>query len=104
MTHTVNISLTDYMKIAALVADNADDEPSTYEVEYTANGHTLFVEIDHDFDTRNVIGGSFEGYDFERLTEVYNETYDVVRFDCYDADGEAVTCDFTARRLLGILN
>jgi hypothetical protein len=57
MTTTVNLSLTDYMKIAALVHDGTTDEPSRYDVEYTANGITLYLDIAHDFDTRTVRGG-----------------------------------------------
>lgn len=34
MTTTINYELSDYMKIAALVNDNASDESSIYEVEY----------------------------------------------------------------------
>jgi hypothetical protein len=104
MTSTLNLSMTDYMAIAKLVADSAGDEPSTYEVEYKVDGYTLFLNVTHEFDNREVRGGSYEGYAFERLTEVENEFYDVTGFECHDADGEPVACDFTAKRLLDILN
>ncbi len=104
MTTTVNLSLTDYMKIAALVNDSTTDEPSRFEVEYTAGGYSLFLYVTHDFDTRTVRGGSYEGWDFERLTEVYNEEFDILAVECLDADSEPITCDFTTRRLLDILN
>jgi hypothetical protein len=104
MTTTVNLSLTDYMKIAALVNNGTTDEPSRFEVEYTANGITLYLDVTHDFDTHTVRGGSYEGRDFERLTEVVNEEFDIIAIECLDADGEPVTCDFTTRRLLDILN
>ncbi len=104
MTTSVNLNLTDYMKIAALVHDGTTDEPSRYDVEYTADGCSLFFDVTHDFDTRAVRGGSYEGYDFERLTEVVNEEFDVIAFECLDADGEPVTSEFTAARLLDILN
>ena len=104
MTTTVNLSLTDYMKIAALVHDGTTDEPSRYDVEYTTDGYTLYCDVTHDFDTRTVRGGSYEGYDFERLTEVANEEFDIIAFECLDADGEPVTCDFTTSKLLDILN
>jgi hypothetical protein len=92
------------MKIAALVNDGTTDEPSRFEVEYTANGITLYLDVTHDFGTKEVRGGSYEGWDFERLTKVVNEEFDIIAVECLDADGEPVTCDFTTRRLLDILN
>lgn len=104
MKATVSLNLSDYMAIARMVADCATDEPSTYEVEYNSGGYVLYLYIEHDFDTREVRGGSYENYDFERLTEVYNEGYDIISYECLDSDGEPISCDFTSKRLLDILN
>jgi hypothetical protein len=104
MTSTLNLSMTDYMAIARLVADSAGDEPSTYEVEYKADGYTLYLDIAHEFDTRTERGGSYGGYQFERLTAVINEEYDVIGYTCLDDDGERVACDFSINTLTNILN
>lgn len=104
MKTTINYELSDYMKIAALVNDNASDESSTYEVEYTTGGHTLIIEVKHEIEYRDEIGGSYENYDFERLTVVDNEEYDVVGAWCYDSEGDEINSDFNAKRILDILN
>ncbi len=91
MKASVNLSLTDYMAIARSVADGRTNEPSTYEVAHQANGHTLYIEVAYDFDAHEERGGSYE-------------CYDIVRFECLDTYGESVACDFTAKRLLDILN
>lgn len=104
MTTTVNYSLTDYLAMARLVHDSAGDEPRTYEVEYKTKGCTLHLDIRYDFDAHEERGGSYGGYQFERIGVVDSEEYDVFGYTCLDADGEPVKTDFTARRLLDILN
>jgi hypothetical protein len=104
MTTTVNYSQTDMMAIAGLVADGHTDEPSTYEVEYKVGGHALYIEVAYEFDAHEERGGSFEGYDFERIGVVDSEYYDIIKYECLDRDGEPVACDFTPKRLLDILN
>ncbi len=104
MKASVNLSLTDYMAIARSVADGRTNEPSTYEVAHQANGHTLYIEVAYDFDAHEERGGSYECYDFESLPVIDGECYDIVRFECLDTYGESVACDFTAKRLLDILN
>lgn len=104
MTTAVNISLSDYLAIARLANDSASDESREYEVEYSNGGYILFLTIDHEIEYREEIGGSCENYDFERLTVVDSEEFDVISADCYDSDGNEVFCDFQAKRLLDIVN
>lgn len=104
MRTTINYELTDYMAIARLVNDSAPDESREYEVEYTVGGYTLILTIDRDIEYREEIGGSYEGYDFERLSVVDSEAFGVVDATCYDKDGDEVACDFRAKQLEDILN
>lgn len=104
MTITINYDLSDYMKIAALVNDNASDESSIYEVEYTAGGCTLLIEVEHEIEYREEIGGSCEGYDFVMLAVVDGEEFDVLSADCYDSVGNEVNSDFIANKLYQLLN
>lgn len=104
MKTTINYELTDYMAIAKLVNDSATDESSKYEVEYSVDGYALILTISHEIEYRNEIGGSYEGYDFERLRVVDSEQFDVEAAGCYNTDGEEVNTDFNAKQLLNILN
>lgn len=100
----ITYELKDYLKIAALVNENASDESSIYEVEYTTGGYTLIIEVKHKIEYRDEIGGSYEDYDFERLMVVDNEEFDVLSACCCDNEGSKAACDFYAKRLLNILN
>ena len=100
----ITYELKDYLKIAALVNENASDESSIYEVEYTTGGYTLIIEVKYEIEYREEIGGSYEDYDFERLMVVDNEEFDVVGAWCYDNDGDKVTCDFDIYKMSNILN
>lgn len=100
----ITYELKDYLKIAALVNENASDESSIYEVEYTTGGYTLIIEVRHKIEYRDEIGGSYEDYDFERLMVVDNEEFDVEVCGCFDNDGDKVTCDFDIYKMSNILN
>lgn len=100
----VKLEQADLESIRDLIYKGTTDRPSSFEVEYAANGYTLYLNVEHEFDTRTVRGGSYEGYDFERLTEVYNERFDILNLECLDSDGESITCDPFRNDLLNILN
>jgi hypothetical protein len=104
MNATVNLSLSDYMNIARLVDDSIFDERGGTEVEYTVNGYTLLIEVEREIEYRDVIGGSYEGYDFERLTVIDRETFDVLGTAVIDPDGCNIDCYVDPRPLLDILN
>ena len=104
MTMTIKYDTTDYMAIARLVNDATTDEGGAYEVEYAANGYALILSIAHAIEYREEIGGSYVGYDFERLAVVDSEGFDVEDAGCYDADGNEIDTDFDANTLLTILN
>lgn len=104
MTPTITYELSDYMKIAALVSNNASDEASTYEVEYTAGDHTLILTVSYEVEYRTEVGGSYDDYDFERLGVVDNEEFDVLSADCYDSEGNEINNDFDTNKLYQLLN
>jgi hypothetical protein len=104
MTITVNYELTDYLKIAALVHDKAPDTSANYEVEYEANGYTLILDIEHEIEYREDRGGSYEGRDWERISVVDRDEYDVIGFNCFDSTGNEMRCDFHRKQLNDILN
>jgi hypothetical protein len=103
-TTIINYSLSDYMAIASLVRDGAPDEFREYEVEYKTGDYSLYLTIDRDAEYRNVRGGSFEGYDFERLSEIESEEFDVIGWDCLNSKGEYALCNFQPKQLTDILN
>ena len=100
----VKLEQADLDSIRDLIYKGTTDRPSRFEVEYAANGYTLYLNVEHEFDTCAVRGGSYEGYDFERLTEVYNERSDILNLECLDSDGEPVTCAPFRSDLLKTLN
>lgn len=100
MKATVNLSLTDYMAIAAMLVDNTPAHTSTYEVEYRANGYTLYIEAAYSYDYTTCRGD----YYTPAYTEITAEEYDVLAFECLDSEGEPIETDFTAAKLLEILN
>ena len=104
MKTTINYELTDYMAMARLVHDSASNENEEYSVEYKEGGYTLILDISHEIEYRDEIGGSYGGYDFERLGVIDNEGYDVDDANCYDAEGNEMNTDFSAKRLLDIIN
>lgn len=104
MKTTITYELSDYMKIAALVSNNASDDSSEYEVEYSNGGHTLILTVSHEVEYRTETGGSYEGYDFERLSRVASEFFDVEDLGCYDGEGNEINSDFDANKLYQLLN
>jgi len=104
MTTTINYDLTDYMAIARLINDSASDESGEYEVEYNVGGYALILTISHEIEYRDEIGSSYEGYEFERLSVVDSEEFDVEEAGCYDSEGNEISTDFNAKTLLNILN
>lgn len=84
------LSTTDYQAIANYIYANRPDENKAFEVEYETADYVIFLDVRYDFDTTEVIGGSYEGWDFERLTEVCNENFDVVSCDVFDTEGEPI--------------
>lgn len=101
---STQLSTTDYQSIANCILANRPDESKAFELEYETTDYVMFLEVSYDFDTKELIGGSFEGRDFENLTEVYNETFDVVSCEIYSIEGEPIETDFNENILLNLLN
>lgn len=106
MNAQATITPNDYKAIAAQIVNHCDGYDRTqYTVEVmTANGVTLFIDVDYTAEYRDEIGGSYEGYDFERISVLDSENFEVTGFDAYDKDGESTSTDFNESELLTYLN
>ena len=101
---TTHLTTTDYMSIAKLVAANCLDESKTIEIEYSIDRCVLFVTIQHDIKCVEGVGGSYEGYDFETISELVGESVEVLEVACYDDEGEAVEHNFKNEILTKLIN
>lgn len=98
------LSTTDYSNIAKMILANVPDESKTFEVEFATDTYTVFVEVDYDVEYREVIGGSYEGWDFERLSEISYERLDVVSVEAYDNEGDTINIEISTSTIEKLLN
>lgn len=103
-TMTTNINNSDYTNIASLIFANGSVDNETIEVEYTTNGNTLFLTVDHQIECVESIGGSYSSNDYETISTVAKESMSIVEVACYDADGDTVGHNFNNDILTSILN
>lgn len=98
------LSTNDYSNIAKQILANVPDESKTFEVEVSVGELTVFVEADYDVEYREVTGGSYEGWDFERLSEISYERLDVVSAAVYDNEGDAAGIEVSTSTIEKFLN
>lgn len=79
-----------------MIDDNRPEESGEYEVNYNGMG----VVLDYEVEYREGIGGSYEGYQFERIAEVDREHVTVK--GVYDTVGDEI-CGVT-KQIQQILN
>lgn len=101
---TTQLSTTDYSNIAKQILANIPDESKAFEVEVSVGELTVFVEVDYDVEYREVIGGSYEGWDFERLSEIAYERIEVLNAEIYDNEGETAGIEVCASTIEKLLN
>lgn len=93
---TVEFSASELFSIARSINDNHPDEPGEYEVEFKGFDIVLFYEAQY----REGIGGSYEGYQFERIAELVSEYISVK--GVYDSTGDEV--QGAAKQIQNVLN
>lgn len=93
---TVQLSAHELLEVARMIDDNHPEESGEYEVSYKGLEICLAYEVEY----REGIGGSYEGYDFERICEVSDETVTVKAV--YDSEGDEVLG--ITRQLQEVLN
>lgn len=98
------INNTDYTNIANLIFANSSEENETIEVEYALNGFNLFLSIEHEVEYTESIGGSYEDYSHEAISEVAYNNFSIADFEFSTKDGDVFTCDFNNEILSNLLN
>lgn len=101
---TTNLNNSDYTNIASLIFANGSVDNETIEIEYTTNGNTLFVTVEHEIECIESIGGSYSSNDYETICEITKESMSIVEVACYDAEGDTAGHDFNNDILNSILN
>lgn len=93
---TVQLSASELLEVARLIDDNHPEESGEYEVKYKG----MNVVLDYEVEYREGIGGSYEGYQFERIAEVDREHVTVK--GVYDSAGDEI-CGVT-KQIQEVLN
>ena len=101
---TTHFTTTDYQAIVNKIYSEVTDESAEHVIEVENGDTLLIVQVNHRIEYRDEIGGSYEGYDFERLSVVASEEFDVLDADCYDSEGNEVNSDFDTNELYKLLN
>lgn len=100
----LQLSTADYSNIAKQILANVPDESKAFEVEILIGIYTVFVEVDFDVEYREVIGGSYEGWDFERLSEIAYERIEVLNAEVYDNEGDTAVIEVSTSIIEEFLN
>lgn len=100
----LQLSTADYSNIAKQILTNLPDESKTFEVEVLIGTYTVFVEADYDVEYRVVIGGSYEGWDFERLSEIAYERIEVLNAEVYDYESDTTGVEVSTSTIEKFLN
>lgn len=100
----LQLSTAYYSNIGKQILANIPDESKAFEVEVLIGTYTVFVEADYDVEYREVIGGSYEGWDFERLSEIAYERIEVLNAEVYDNEGDTAGIEVSTSTIEKFLN
>lgn len=90
------------MAIARLITDVPVNGAGnhTYEVVYKSGGYALHLDVLREIAYHIERGGSYGGYDFEQVSVIDRDDFDILGYTCVDNNsGDYADCDFTTTRL-----
>lgn len=104
MQETRKLSNAQYSEIAKAIRDSTPDVDSTIQVDCQLVKMLIILNVVYEVEYQNCIGGSYEDYDFEMLSEVANEYFTVKDYQAYTTDGDEIKIVIDTTKIEKLLN